>query len=598
MSWSITETIRVPGDIDIIAPKGVVGPSVPLLAAVILLFGIPKDPANLRESPSILTWDDVTFRMRWGVVLLISAGVAMADASEHSGFSALMINNLKPLTHQHPVLLVTTLCLFASFFTEITSNAAIASIMMPVILEMSIDQNLHPLYLAMPVTIACSFSFMLPTATASNAIVFAVAKLRVHDMVRELFPEEVVVGIKKVLLLAVAYATNIGGTGTMIGSGPNLILKGVFERQFPDARELTFTSWMLYNVPPMLLCVLLGWLYIQSLLLSVVASSFFLGSRSCALTSNFPEKQLFDALCYQILALRICDRALYGSIVELPGFVSIEEAMALLTVATRWPDAGDRRLNAFEGFQEATVICIFLVLVMSWSITETIRVPGDIDIIAPKGVVGPSVPLLAAVILLFGIPKDPANLRESPSILTWDDVTFRMRWGVVLLISAGVAMADASEHSGFSALMINNLKPLTHQHPVLLVTTLCLFASFFTEITSNAAIASIMMPVILEMSIDQNLHPLYLAMPVTIACSFSFMLPTATASNAIVFAVAKLRVHDMVRPGFVMNTICVLVELATIHVLGPAIFDTNHVPQWAMVGHRANLSMLPTRMMK
>ncbi|CAN7985143.1 unnamed protein product [Ixodes pacificus] len=93
------------------------------------------------------------------------------------------------------------------------------------------------------------------------------------------FPEEVVVGIKKVMLLAVAYATNIGGTGTMIGSGPNLILKGVFERQFPDARELTFTSWMLYNVPPMLLCVLLGWLYIQSLLLSVVASSFFLGSR-------------------------------------------------------------------------------------------------------------------------------------------------------------------------------------------------------------------------------------------------------------------------------------------------------------------------------
>ena len=49
--------------------------------------------------------------------------------------------------------------------------------------------------------------------------------------------------------------------------------------------------------------------------------------KSCALTSRFPEKWLFDALCYQILALQICDRALYGSVVELPGFVSIEEAM-------------------------------------------------------------------------------------------------------------------------------------------------------------------------------------------------------------------------------------------------------------------------------
>ena len=45
--------------------------------------------------------------------------------------------------------------------------------------------------------------------------------------------------------------------------------------------------------------------------------------KSCALTSRLPEKWLFDALCYQILALQICDRALYGSVVELPGFGSI-----------------------------------------------------------------------------------------------------------------------------------------------------------------------------------------------------------------------------------------------------------------------------------
>ncbi|KAM7311645.1 hypothetical protein ISCGN_008552 [Ixodes scapularis] len=54
--------------------------------------------------------------------------------------------------------------------------------------------------------------------------------------------------------------------------------------------------------------------------------------KSCALTSRFPEKWLFDALCYQILALQICDRALYGSVVELPGFVSIEEAMKVVSM--------------------------------------------------------------------------------------------------------------------------------------------------------------------------------------------------------------------------------------------------------------------------
>ncbi|KAG0414110.1 hypothetical protein HPB47_008750 [Ixodes persulcatus] len=44
-------------------------------------------------------------------------------------------------------------------------------------------------------------------------------------------------------------------------------------------------------------------------------------------TSRFPKKWLFDALCYQILELQICDRALYSSVVELRGFLSIKEAM-------------------------------------------------------------------------------------------------------------------------------------------------------------------------------------------------------------------------------------------------------------------------------
>lgn len=45
-----------------------------------------------------------------------------------------------------------------------------------------------------------------------------------------------------------------------------------------------------------------------------------------------------------------------------------------------------------------------------------------------------------------------------------------------------------------------------------------------------------------------KVHPLYFALPVTVACSFSFMLPGATPSNAIIFGFAKLRVYEMVSP--------------------------------------------------
>ncbi|KAG0427666.1 hypothetical protein HPB47_025295, partial [Ixodes persulcatus] len=44
--------------------------------------------------------------------------------------------------------------------------------------------------------------------------------------------------------------------------------------------------------------------------------------KSCPLTTGSPR----NALCYQILALQICDRALYGSVIELPGFTPYESA--------------------------------------------------------------------------------------------------------------------------------------------------------------------------------------------------------------------------------------------------------------------------------
>ncbi|KAH8026637.1 hypothetical protein HPB51_023147 [Rhipicephalus microplus] len=68
--------------------------------------------------------------------------------------------------------------------------------------------------------------------------------------------------MRKVMLLSVAYAANIGGTGSVIGTPPNLILQALYIKQF-NQDDLTFLAWMLYNVPPMLVCTSLAWLYTQ-----------------------------------------------------------------------------------------------------------------------------------------------------------------------------------------------------------------------------------------------------------------------------------------------------------------------------------------------
>ncbi|GIY94866.1 hypothetical protein CEXT_424521 [Caerostris extrusa] len=69
--------------------------------------------------------------------------------------------------------------------------------------------------------------------------------------------------LNKALLLSIAYSANCGGTGTVTGTSPNMILKGFVEEHYPESWELTFASWMAYNIPGMLICVLISWLVLQ-----------------------------------------------------------------------------------------------------------------------------------------------------------------------------------------------------------------------------------------------------------------------------------------------------------------------------------------------
>lgn len=69
--------------------------------------------------------------------------------------------------------------------------------------------------------------------------------------------------VRRSLFLGVAYAANIGGTGTLTGTGTNLVLTGLMEEMYPESHELTFASWFAYSAPSMLFCVLLSWVYLH-----------------------------------------------------------------------------------------------------------------------------------------------------------------------------------------------------------------------------------------------------------------------------------------------------------------------------------------------
>ncbi|MEM7512803.1 MAG: anion permease, partial [Bacteroidota bacterium] len=96
--------------------------------------------------------------------------------------------------------------------------------------------------------------------------------------------------------------------------------------------------------------------------------------------------------------------------------------------------------------------------------------------------------------------------------------------------------------------------------------------NFLTEIAQNMATCALMMPVLSELSVNLGVHPYALMVSATIASSCAFMLPVATAPNAIVFGSGMIKMKDMVRAGFLLNILSILIIILFSYFLLPYIW--------------------------
>ena len=118
---------------------------------------------------------------------------------------------------------------------------------------------------------------------------------------------------------------------------------------------------------------------------------------------------------------------------------------------------------------------------------------------------------------------------------------------LVLLLGGGFALAEGFVTSGLSETLAEELS-LLKALPVFLVMFLCVLAvSFITEVMSNTAAVSIILPVVAKLAVSIGQNPLCLAFPLTISSSFAFILPVATPPNAIVFSANIVSVLDMMK---------------------------------------------------
>jgi solute carrier family 13 (sodium-dependent dicarboxylate transporter), member 2/3/5 len=177
--------------------------------------------------------------------------------------------------------------------------------------------------------------------------------------------------------------------------------------------------------------------------------------------------------------------------------------------------------------------------------------------------------VIVMAILLFIIPS---KQQQGEKLMDWDTAV-KLPWGILLLFGGGFALAGGFTQSGLSQRIGESLHFLAQYPHGVLVGGIGLLVTFLTELTSNMATTSVLEPIIASIAQANGIPPLLTMIPAALSASFAFMLPVATAPNAIVFASGYIPIRKMVCAGIVLNLIGVMLVVLTVLVLTVRIFN-------------------------
>jgi len=311
------------------------------------------------------------------------------------------------------------------------------------------------------------------------------------------------------LLLGIAYAASIGGIGTIIGTPPNVFLASFIQSSL--GQEISFVRWMGVGLPLVAVFLPLVWL-------------------------------MLTRVIYPLRGERI-------------------EGSSEVT------ERAYRELGAMSR-GERVVLAVFLLAALSW-IARPLLIRVQIGDMHPLAGLSDPVIAMVAALVLFVVPVD---VKRRVFVMNWE-TALKLPWGILLLFGGGLSLAAAIRVNGVGEYIGHQLGILSGVPALLLVMAVIALVIFLTELTSNTATTATFIPILAALAPVFDLHPFMLIVPAAIAASCAFMLPVATPPNAIVFGSGHVTIQQMIRAGFWLNLmgvvlITVLVYTVMMRMLG------------------------------
>jgi solute carrier family 13 (sodium-dependent dicarboxylate transporter), member 2/3/5 len=245
--------------------------------------------------------------------------------------------------------------------------------------------------------------------------------------------------------------------------------------------------------------------------------------------------------------------------------ISLMLLFSLYFVMTKWlypnklgADTATRDLIKLELKQlgplskaEKRVLIIFVATALLWIIKDLINTLNIVKL-------DDTMIAMAGALALFICPAGTGDSKENNGkILVWADTT-KMAWGILLLFGGGIALAGALEKAGLIKQLGAWIAGFSGSGGLMLIFIIALVSLFISEVMSNIAQVIVFSPVIGGIADAMHINPILLGLPMCLGASCASMMPMGTPPNAIVFASGHIKFKQMVKAGFVMNVIAVI----------------------------------------
>ena len=461
-------------------------PKAPIMAAIVVIMAmfwifevIPIPITSLLPLvlfPVFEIADSKTTAVFYGkdIIFLFLGGLILAQAIQVSNLHKRLALNTVRLIGTNPVKMVLGFMVATAFLSMWISNTASVMVMMPIAISI-IDKTAE--------------------------------KITDHILIKKL-------GLS--LLLGIAYAADIGGMATLVGTPPNMVFVEMYRSLFPDLPQVGFTEWMLMGLPISIVFIFTGWLLMTKVIF------------------RLPKFKLFE------------NKGIIRDELKQLGKVKQDEWVA--------------------GIIFGTAVLLWLTG-SDLTISETFTIRGWRTIFNFP-MVNDSAVAIGTAVLLFMIPSQE---RKTEMMLKWDHIK-NLPWGILLLFGGGFALAGGFENSGLSTVIGNAFNNVNINSPLFLIIIVCLVLTMLTEFTSNTATTNLVLPILAKASIVLGVDPRILMIPATLSASCAFMMPVASPTQAIIFGSGRVPIKEMVRAGILFNLLGVVVVSAVFYLLANFVF--------------------------